>query len=282
MSVSRRQAMVDPDHGKLSIVRQCSLLKISRSTLYYKKRGESAINLEIMREIDRIFMEWPFTGVRQMRRHLVRLGYPVGLKRIRRLMRLMGLMPIYQKPRTSLPNAGEEHFPYLLSNIEISHSNQVWCSDITYVPMERGFLYLVAVMDWQSRKILSWGLSSTLETDFCVRALETAIERYGKPEIFNTDQGSQYTSFAFTNTLRENGIQISMDGKGRCMDNIFIERLWRSLKYEEIYIHAYESGQEARKGIGRWIDFYNRQRPHSSLAGKTPDEYYAEDMKNVA
>lgn len=282
MSVSRRQAMVDPDHGKLSIVRQCSLLKISRSTLYYKKRGESAINLEIMREIDRIFMEWPFTGVRQMRRHLVRLGYPVGLKRIRRLMRLMGLMPIYQKPRTSLPNAGDEHFPYLLPNIEISHINQVWCSDITYVPMERGFLYLVAVMDWQSRKILSWGLSSTLETDFCVRALETAIERYGKPEIFNTDQGSQYTSFAFTNTLRENGIQISMDGKGRCMDNIFIERLWRSLKYEEIYIHAYESGQEARKGIGRWIDFYNRQRPHSSLAGKTPDEYYAEDMKNVA
>lgn len=189
--------MVDPDHGKLSIVRQCSLLKISRSTLYYKKRGESAINLEIMREIDRIFMEWPFTGVRQMRRHLVRLGYPVGLKRIRRLMRLMGLMPIYQKPRTSLPNAGDKHFPYLLSKIEISHSNQVWCSDITYVPMERGFLYLVAVMDWQSRKILSWGLSSTLETDFCVRALETAIERYGKPEIFNTDQGSQYTSFAF-------------------------------------------------------------------------------------
>lgn len=281
MSSSRRRAMIDPNHGKLSIVRQCAILKISRSAHYYKSKGEKPLNIELMGEIDRIFLQWPSLGVRQMRRYLVKQGYPVGNKRVRRLMRLMGLMPIYQKPHTSIPGVENKRYPYLLSNLEITRSNQVWCSDITYIPMKRGFLYLTAIMDWHSRKILSWRLSNTLETDFCVAALEEAIEKYEVCEIFNTDQGSQYTSFAFTKVLEENGIQISMDGRGRCMDNIFIERLWRSLKYEEVYTHAYENGTEAKSGIGSWIDFYNRQRPHSSLFGKTPDEYYAE-RKNVA
>ena len=282
MSVSRRQSMVNSVHAKLSVVRQCILLKVARSSLYYEKTGESGINLTLMQEIDRAFTEWPFLGVRQMCRYLVSLGYGVGRKRVRRLMRLMGFMTIYQKPKTSVPNPEHKRYPYLLRDLTIDRSNQVWCSDITYIPMRKGFLYLVAIMDWHSRKVLSWRLSNTMETDFCVAALEEALEKYGIPDIFNTDQGSQFTSFAFTNVLRDNGIRISMDGRGRWLDNVFIERLWRSLKYENVYLNAYESGSEARTGIGRWISFYNQTRPHSSLDGTTPERCYHQGLVKAA
>jgi putative transposase len=274
--------MVCLDHAKLSIVRQCALLGISRSGLYYTPKGESAFTLTLMQEIDRAFTEWPFLGVRQMRNYLVLLGYGVGRKRVRRLMRLMGLEPIYQKPRTSVPHPEHRRYPYLLRDLPVTWPNQVWCADITYIPMHKGFLYLVAIMDWYSRKVLSWRLSNTMDTDFCVSALEEALDNYGKPDIFNTDQGSQFTSFAFTNILRENGIRISMDGRGRWLDNVFVERLWRSLKYENVYLHAYETGSEARAGIGRWIDFYNRLRPHSSLGGFPPDWCYEQGFLKIA
>jgi putative transposase len=274
--------MVNSGHAKLSVVRQCSLLKIARSGLYYERAGESAINLVLMQEIDRAFTEWPFLGVRQMCRYLVSLGYSVGRKRVRRLMRLMGLMAVYQKPKTSAPNPEHKRYPYLLHGLTIDRSNQVWCTDITYIPMRKGFLYLVAVMDWHSRKVLSWRLSNTMETDFCVSALEEALAKYGTPGIFNTDQGSQFTSAAFTNVLRDKGIRISMDGRGRWLDNVFIERLWRSLKYENVYLNAYETGSEARAGIGKWIAFYNRTRPHSSLAGATPERCYYEGLLKAA
>lgn len=282
MSVARRQSMVCADHTKLSIVRQCALLDVSRSGLYYTPKGESAFTLSLMQEIDRAFTEWPFLGVRQMRDYLVLLGYAVGRKRVRRLMRLMGLEPIYRKPRTSIPHPEHTRYPYLLRGMAITRPNQVWCADITYIPMRKGFLYLVAIMDWYSRKVLSWRLSNTMDTDFCVSALEEALAKYGKPDIFNTDQGSQFTSFAFTNVLRENGIRISMDGRGRWLDNVFIERLWRSLKYENVYLHAYETGSEARAGIGKWIDFYNRRRPHSSMGGLPPDYCYEQDVSKAA
>ena len=274
MSVSRRQSMVYSGHARLSVVRQCGLLKIARSGLYYERTGESAINLALMQEIDRAFTEWPFLGVRQMCRYLVSLGYSAGRKRVRRLMRLMGLMAVYQKPRTSVPHPEHRRYPYLLRGLDITRSNQVWCADITYIPMRKGFLYLVVIMDWHSRKVLSWRLSNTMETDFCVSALEEALAKYGRPDIFNTDQGSQFTSFAFTSVLRENNIRISMDGRGRWMDNVFIERLWRSLKYENVYLNAYETGSKARAGIGKWIAFYNKTRPHSSLGGITPEHCY--------
>ena len=274
--------MVQSDHEKLSVVRQCGLLGISRSGLYYAPKGESALTLALMQEIDRAFTEWPFLGVRQMRDYLALLGYGVGKKRVRRLMRLMGLMAVYQKPRTSIPHPGHTRYPYLLRGLAITRPNQVWCADITYIPMRKGFLYLVAVMDWHSRKVLSWRLSNTMDTDFCVSALEEALAKYGKPDIFNTDQGSQFTSFAFTNVLLENGIRISMDGRGRWLDNVFIERLWRSLKYENVYLNAYETGSEARTGIGRWIEFYNRLRPHSSLGGSTPAMCYDQDALKAA
>ena len=250
MSVSRRQDMVQSNHDQLSIVRQCTLLSISRSGLYYQPKGESSHNLALMQEIDRIFLEHPFFGVRQMRNYLRLLGYGAGIKRIRRLMRLMGLMPIYQKPETSVPNPENTRYPYLLRDLDIDHPNQVWCADITYIPMKRGFLYLVAIMDWYSRKILSWRLSNTMDAHFCVSALEEALAKYGKPDIFNTDQGAQFTSFAFTRILLDASIRISMDGRGRWLDNVFIERFWRSLKYEHVYLHAHETGSEARAGIG--------------------------------
>lgn len=274
--------MVQSSHAQLSVVRQCALLKIARSSLYYEKTGESSFNLALMQEIDRAFTEWPFLGVRQMRRYLVSLGYDVGDKRVRRLMRAMGLIAVYQKPKTSTANLLDTRYPYLLRTLPIERSNQVWCADITYIPMRKGFLYLVAVMDWHSRKVLSFRLSNTMETDFCVSALEEALAKYGVPDIFNTDQGSQFTSFAFTNVLRTHGIRISMDGRGRWLDNVFIERLWRSLKYENVYLNAYETGSEARAGIGKWITFYNQVRPHSSLAGKTPDSLYYEGLLQVA
>lgn len=266
--------MVEPSHPRLSIVRQCRLLGFSRSGFYYKEADESGLNLTLMRLIDEQFLETPWYGRRQMTRHLRRLGYEVGGKRIRRLMRKMGLMAIYQKPRTSQPNPEHKVYPYLLRGIAIEKPDQVWCSDISYIPMRRGFLYLVAIMDWRSRKVLSWRLSNTMEADFCVAALEEAFRKHGKPDIFNTDQGSQFTSLEFTQALKDADVQISMDGRGRWMDNVMIERLWRSLKYECVYLRAFETGSGARTGIGEWIGYYNANRPHSSLDDRTPDEVY--------
>jgi putative transposase len=236
---------------------------------------ENEATLRLMRLIDEQFLETPWYGSRQMARHLRRNGWCIGRHRVRRLMTKMGLAPIYQHPKTSEPHPRHKIHPYLLRHLTIEQPNQVWCADVTYIPMRRGFLYLVAIMDWASRKVLAWQLSNTMEADFCVAALEEAIVRYGKPDIFNTDQGSQFTSFAFTNTLREAGIRISMDGRGRWMDNVFIERLWRSLKYECVFLNAFETGSEARAGIGRWIGYYNANRPHSTFSGRTPDEVYA-------
>jgi putative transposase len=267
--------MIDPGHPRLSIVRQCELVSISRASFYRRPAGESEANLALMRLIDEAFLEAPWYGARQMARHLRRLGWCVGRKRVRRLMRKIGLSPIYQAPKTSAPHPQHKIYPYLLRHLAIERPNQVWCADLTYIPMRRGFLYLVAIMDWASRKVLAWRLSNTMEADFCVAALEDAIARYGRPDIFNTDQGSQFTSFAFTTTLSDAGIRISMDGRGRWMDNVFIERLWRSLKYECVFLNAFETGSEALAGIGRWIGYYNAARPHSSFAGKTPDEVYA-------
>jgi len=267
--------MIEPDHPRLSIVRQCELASISRSSFYREPTVESAATLRLMRLIDEQFLETPWYGSRQMVRHLRRNGWGVGRHRIRRLMTKMGLAPIYQHPKTSEPHPRHKVYPNLLRHLTIDQPNHVWCADVTYIPMRRGFLYLVAIMDWASRKVLAWRLSNTMDADFCVAALEEAIVRHGKPGIFNTDQGSQFTSFAFTNTLREAGIRISMDGRGRWMDNIFIERLWRSLKYECVFLTAFETGSEARTGIGRWIGYYNADRPHSTFGGRTPDEVYA-------
>jgi putative transposase len=224
--------MIEPEHPQLSIVRQCELVSISRSGFYYRPAGETPVNLELMRLIDTQFLEAPWYGSRQMARHLRREGYTVGRKRVRRLMAKMGLAPIYQRPRTTVPHPEHRVHPYLLRDLAIDRPNQVWCADITYIPMRRGFLYLVAIMDWMSRKVLAWRVSNTMDVEFCLEALEEALARFGKPEIFNTDQGSQFTSPRFTGVLQEAGIRISMDGRGRWMDNVFIERLWRSLKYE--------------------------------------------------
>lgn len=266
--------MVEPDHSRLSITRQCELLKISRSSWYYEATGETPLNLTLMRLIDEEFLEDPSSGARQMARILRRKGYWVNRKRVRRLMQKMGLMPIYQKPRTSQPHPEHRVFPYLLRGLDITTPNQVWCADVTYIPMRRGFLYLVAVMDWYSRKVLSWRLSNTLDTEFCVAALEEALRKYGKPEIFNTDQGSQFTSLSFTQTLKDVGVRISMDGRGRWRDNIMVERLWRTMKYSCIYLHAYETGSETQKGLEKWFIRYNQERPHSSLDDRTPHEAY--------
>lgn len=274
MSRERRKEEVQPEHPGLSITRQCELLDISRSSWYYEAVGESAENLELMRLIDEQFMEEPSYGVRQMARYLRRKGHWVNRKRVKRLMRKMGLMAIYQKPDTSKPHPEHKVYPYLLRGMDITEPNQVWCSDVTYIPMRKGFLYLVAVMDWASRKVLSWRLSNTLDADFCVEALKEALAKYGKPDIFNTDQGSQFTSFSFTRTLKDAGVKISMDGRARWIDNVMIERLWRTLKYDCVYLNAFETGSEARKGIGKWINKYNKERPHSSLDDRTPKEAY--------
>ena len=267
--------MVDVDHPRLSTVRQCELVQISRSSFYYQPKGESEENLELMRRIDEQFLDTPWYGSRQMARYLRRQGYPVCRKRVRRLMRQMGLVAIYQVPRTSKPHPEHRIYPYLLSGLCIDRPNQVWCADITYIPMSRGFLYLVAVMDWSTRAVLSWRLSNTLDPSFCVAALGQAMSRYGTPEIFNTDQGSQFTGDEFTGALKEAGVRISMDGKGRWMDNIFIERLWRSLKYECVYLRDLETGIEATREIGRWLNYYNEDRPHSAFDDETPMEVYA-------
>ncbi|MBS89213.1 MAG: IS3 family transposase [Sphingobium sp.] len=274
MSVDRRRAMVEPAHHRLSIAAQCSLLRISRSSYYYAPVPETDETLALMTVIDATFLDCPWYGSRQMARHLRRIGQEVGRRRARRLMAKMGLTPIYQRPRTSDPHPQHRVYPYLLRKLVIDRPNHVWCADVTYIPMRRGFLYLVAIMDWATRKVLAWRLSNTMDAGFCVAALEEALARYGTPEIFNTDQGSQFTSQAFTTVLREAEVRISMDGRGRWMDNVFIERLWRSLKYECVYLHAFETGSELRAGLGRWITYYNTQRPHSGLAGRTPVEAY--------
>ena len=268
--------MIEAQHKELSIMRRCELVSISRSAFYYQPTGESDLNLRLMRMIDEQHLATPFYGARQMARHLRRQGYIVSRKRIRRLMAKMGLAAVYQRPRTTIPLKDHIIYPYLLRKITIDRPNQVWCADITYIPMRRGFLYLVAIMDWASRKVLAWRLSNTMEAEFCIAALEEALARHGKPDIFNTDQGSQFTSPGFTGVLKEAGVRISMDGKGRWMDNVFIERLWRSMKYECVYLNAFETGSEARKGLGDWIAFYNGNRPHSTFDGQTPDEAYKE------
>lgn len=272
--------MIEADHPELSISRQCTLLSISRSSFYYTPKGENAVNLALMRCIDEQFLETPFYGVRQMTWHLRNDGHLVNEKRIRRLMRLMGLMPIYQKPNTSRPAKGHRTWPYLLKGLRVERPNQVWAADITYLPMRRGFLYLVAIMDWHTRKVLSWRISNTLEADFCVEALNEAVHKFGLPGIMNTDQGSQFTSFAWTDRLRRLGVRISMDGKERFLDNIFVERLWRSLKYECVYLHAWETGSQAKAGIGKWIEFYNNRRPHSALGGRPPAVVYWKRIEN--
>ena len=246
---------LEPSKNKPSITRQCALLNISRSSLYYRPKGESAENLKFMRQIDKLFTKYPFYGSRQMVRALAMQSIQVGRHRVRRLMRLMGLCTIYQKPNTSKPHPEHRIYPYLLRGLTIEKANHVWCTDITYIPVSGGFFYLVAIMDWATRKVLSWRLSNTMMPDFCVDALKEAIARYGAPQIFNTDQGSQFTSHDFTKALLDAGVKISMDGKGRCMDNIFIERLWRSLKYECIYLHEIRDGFEAKRLIGEWITF---------------------------
>jgi putative transposase len=275
MSRGERKAMIRRDHPDLSLSRQCRLLSLSRSSLYCAAKGESASSLALMRRIDELFLKYPFYGSRQMARQLRREGVCVGRHRVRRLMRVMGLEAIYRAPKTSVPHPEHRVYPYLLKGMAIDRPDHVWCADITYIPVQRGFLYLVAIMDWATRHVLAWRLSNTLDARFCVEALTEALDRYGRPEIFNTDQGSQFTSAAFTGTLSDAEIRISMDGRGRCMDNIFIERLWRSLKYEAVYLHELTDGFKAERVIGEWIDFYNSERPHSALGGRTPAEAYA-------
>jgi putative transposase len=266
--------VVDRRHSSLSVVRQCRLLDISRSGLYYQPAGISEEDLTLMKLIDRQYLATPFYGARKIAAWLKHQGYTVNRKRIRRLMRIMGLRAIYRRPRTSQPAPGHKVYPYLLSGMKITRPNQVWAADITYIPMARGFLYLVAIIDVYSRYVLSWHLSNTLDADFCIEALEEAL-RKGRPDIFNTDQGSQFTSEAFTGLLQQHGVRISMDGKGSYNDNLFIERLWRTVKYEEVYLKAYQDGREARVGISNYFRFYNTERPHQALGYRTPAEVFS-------
>jgi putative transposase len=266
--------MIDAAHQNLSISRQCRLLNINRSTYYYKKRPIKPIDLKLMELIDKQYLKTPTWGSRSMRNHLRRVGYKVNRKRVQRLMRLMGLEAIYPKRKTSRPHPTHKVYPYLLRDLKIDRPNQVWAADITYVPMSRGFMYLVAVMDWNSRKVLSWRLSNTLDTDFCVEALQEAINRFGTAEIFNTDQGAQFTSNAFTNVLKHHDIKISMDGRGRVQDNIFIERLWWTVKHHYLYLHVFDNGTQLRNGLNEWLRFYNQERFHQALDNLTPDEVY--------
>ena len=261
----------------ISITMQCLLLGLSRSTAYYKKKEISQNDLSLMEEIDKIHLKYPFLGSRRIRDELELLGLFPNRKLIQRLMRLMGIVAIYPRKRTSQPGEGHKIYPYLLRGLLIDRPGQVYATDVTYIPMPRGFLYLVAVIDWYSRRVLSWRLSNTLESDFCVEALEEAIAVYGPPEIFNTDQGAQFTSTAFTEVLERNGVTISMDGKGRWIDNVFVERLWRSLKYEEVYLKAYENPGQARREIGIYFEYFNTRRRHQSLGRRTPDTVFFDE-----
>jgi putative transposase len=265
--------MID-NRDALSVTRQCDLLDLRRSFVYYTPLPLSAKDLELMRQIDEIHLAYPFYGSRKIRNELWSKGYDVGRDRVRRLMHRMGVEALYVKPRLSLPHPGHVKYPYLLRGLEITRANHVWAADITYIPMAKGFCYLVAIMDWTSRMVLSWRLSNTLDSSFCVDALEAAIARYGCPEIFNTDQGSQFTGEAFTNALRSRDIAISMDGKGRWRDNVFIERLWKSVKYEDIYLKGYGSMEEVKKGLATYFTFYNGKRWHQNFDRKTPAMVY--------
>ena len=265
--------MIDRDH-KLSVKRQATLLGISRGSVYYPARDVPAADLALMRRMDELHLDYPFAGSRMLRDLLAGEGLYVGRLHVSTLMKRMGIEALYRKPNTSKPEPGHKVYPYLLRKLAVTRPNQVWAIDITYVPMARGFVYLVAVVDWFSRRVLAWRLSITMDVGFCIEAVEEALARYGCPEIFNSDQGSQFTSMAFTKILKDRNIAISMDGKGAWRDNVFVERLWRSIKYEEIYLRAYASVPEARAGIGRYIVFYNTKRPHSSLDRKTPDQAY--------
>lgn len=272
--------MITPEHS-LPITRQCAILDVSRSTYYYQPAGESEENLAVMRAIDELYLERPTRGSRSMQDALEDRGYKVGRHRVRRLMRLMGLQAVYPKKRTSQPNKEHKIYPYLLRGLEINRAGQVYAADITYIPMAVGFVYLVAVIDWFSRKVLSHRISNTLDEDFCVEALEEAIAVHGAPEIFNTDQGAQFTGAAFTDVLKAHDVRISMDGKGRWMDNVYVERLWRSLKYEEVYLKAYETVAEAKASIGHYLGYFNSERRHRSLGRRTPDEVFYNDRGEV-
>jgi len=265
--------MIDQDHLEISVRRQCELIGLNRASLYYEPAGESEDNLLLMRLIDEQYTRTPFYGWPRMTASLQRAGYPVNHKRIQRLMRLMGLQAVYPKPRTTIPTAGHQVYPYLLRDLEIVRVGQVWCADITYIPMHRGFMYLVAIMDWFSRYVLAWQLSNTLDGQFCLDALDQALQ-LGTPEIFNTDQGVQFTALAFTSRLAAAGIRISMDGRGRVLDNIFVERLWRSVKYEDIYLKDYASVPELHTGLHSYFQFYDYVRPHQSLGYRTPAEVH--------
>ena len=265
--------MIMREH-ELSITKQAKALHISRSSVYYLSRPVSAADLEIMRLLDRLHLDFPFAGSRMLQGLLAAEGCKVGRRHVKTLMKRMGIEALYRRPRTTKPEPGHRIYPYLLRGMEIVRPNRVWAMDITYIPMARGFVYLAVVLDWFSRRVLSWRVSITMEAAFCVETLEDALARHGKPDIFNTDQGSQFTGAAFTGVLTDNGIAISMDGKGAWRDNVFVERLWRSVKYEEVYLRAYDSVSEARASIGRYLNFYNGRRPHSSLDGVTPDQAY--------
>jgi len=285
MSVAEKVACVDGENPKLSVSRQCELLRLPRSS-YYRPRFtcfESTENLDIMRRIDEEFLRHPFYGSRKMRDYLNREGFHVNRKRVQRLMRLMGLESVAPKPNTSKRRKEHKVYPYLLRSLSITVPDQVWCSDITYIRMPHGFVYLTAIMDWASRYVLSWEISVTMNDDFCVNALKSALRRHQAPGIFNTDQGSQYTGNAFTGALKEHGVTISMDGKGRCMDNIFIERLWRSVKYEKIFLEEFETVPKLLAGLKEYFEFYNFERPHQSFSGKTPAEiYWGEEVTQKA
>ena len=278
--------MIEPEHPKLSVRRQCELVDLPRSSYYREPGGESEENLELMKLIDEEYTRHPFYGSRKIKKYLRTLGYKVSRKRVQRLMRLMGLESIAPKKRTTIAEKAHKIYPYLLRGLEINYSNQVWCSDLTYIRLRGGFVYLTVVMDWYSRYVLSWEISVTMpacrqgrDDGFCVSALERALRLNGKPDIFNTDQGSQYTGHAFTGVLKDDGVRISMDGKGRAMDNIMVERLWRTVKYEDIYIKDYESVEDLKKGLRHYFLFYNNERPHQSLGDKTPAEVYCNELQ---
>lgn len=269
------------DHPELSITRQCKLLSFSHSSYYYHPQSISEEERTLLRLLDEQYLKTPFYGSRKMTVYLRELGYRVNRKRVQRLMRELGIEALYPKPRLSKANLAHQVYPYLLRDLTIEAANQVWCTDITYLPVLRGHFYLVAIMDWYSRKILSWRISNTLDIDFCIEALQEAFDRFGIPCIFNSDQGSQFTSNAFTESLKEKGIRISMDGKGRYLDNIFIERLWRSIKYELIYIKSFEDGKHLKQEVKDWFKWYNMERPHQALDYQKPDQVYAKSLKTI-
>ncbi len=275
MTRAERRERIERGQPALPVTRQCELLALPRSRVYYERAPSvSEADLALMRILDELHLKYPFMGSRRLRDELAKRGHPINRKRVQRLMRLMGLEALYPKKRTSVPHPAHRVFPYLLRHLAVDRPNQVWAADITYIPMARGFLYLVAIVDWASRAVLSWRLSNTMEADFCVEALNEAIERFGRPSIFNTDQGAQFTGEAFLGVLEQNKIRISMDGKGRWMDNVFVERLWRSVKYEEVYLKAYSTVHEARTSLAKYFDFYNHERGHQSLDKLTPWQVY--------